>query len=166
MRHIFNQNKHVVVAGDIMYVAGLKFCVTVVTRGINLVTVKYLPDRKKDNIKDALPRDLKFCWNKGMHVTMALADQEFERLKGQLGSTDLNAEAAAEHVPEIEQQIRLVKERFRALKSTIPYKLIPGQIIVEAVSSCVTWLNASPTKMEVSKHYSLNYHDGGDNGFF
>ena len=44
-RHIFDQNKHVVVAGDIMYVTDLRFLVTV-SRGINMITVEYLPDRK------------------------------------------------------------------------------------------------------------------------
>ena len=57
-------------------------------------------------------------------------------------------------MPEIECWIRLVKEWFRALKSTLPYKLIPGRVIVEAISFCVTWLNAFPTKTGVSKHYS------------
>ena len=72
-----------------------------------------------------------------------------------MGSTDLNAPAASEHVPDIgERRLRLIKERFRALQSTLSFKVIPGRIIVEGVNFCVTWLNAFPTKSGVSKHYS------------
>ena len=62
-----------------------------------------------------------------MHVMTALVDQEFDALRGELGSTDLNAAAASEHVPDIERRLRLIKERFRALRSTLPFKVIPGR---------------------------------------
>ena len=44
---IFDNNKHITLAEDIMYVSEIKFLVTV-SRGINLVTSEYLPDRKKE----------------------------------------------------------------------------------------------------------------------
>ena len=152
-RSIFDANKHITLAGDIMYVNGIKFLVTV-SRGINLVTSEYIPDRTKGNLKQALVRAIRIYQNKGMHVTTALADGEFEPLKGELGSTDLNAAAAAEHVSEVERKLRLIKERFRALRSTLPYKLLPGRIIVEGINFCVKWLNAFPTKTGVSKVFS------------
>ena len=78
-------------------------------------------------------------------MTTTLADGEFEPLKGKLVSMDLIAAAAAEHVSEIERELHLVKERFRALRSTLPYKLLPGRIIVEGINFCIKWLNAFPT---------------------
>ena len=53
----------------------------------------------------------------------------------------LNPAAAAEHAPEIERWLRVIKEHFRALKSTLPFKIIPGRITIEAIDFCVVRLN-------------------------
>ena len=42
----------------------------------------------------------------------------------------------------------------RALKSTLPYKLISGRDLEEAISFCVTWLNAFPKKQGCLKVFS------------
>ena len=80
-RSIFYNNRHITLAGDIMYVSRIKFLVTV-SRGINLVTSEYLLDWKKGNLKQALVRAIWIHQNKGLHVTTALADGAFEPLKG------------------------------------------------------------------------------------
>jgi len=103
-----------------MYVSGIKFLVTV-SKGINLITSEYLPTRSKANLKDALSRAITLYRNKGMYVTTALGDGEFDPLRNELGETDMNPSAAAKHAPEIERRLRVIKERFRALKSTLPF---------------------------------------------
>lgn len=109
---------------------------------MNLVTSEYLPDIKKGNLKEALVCSICIYQNKGMHVTTALADGEFEPLKGNFGAADLNAASAANYVPEIEHTLRLVKECF----STLPYKLLLGHIIVEGINLVVKCFNSFPTK--------------------
>ena len=142
-RHIFDQNQQVIMAADIMYVNGIKLLVTV-SRGINLLTTEYIPTHARGNLKESLIQSIRIYQNKEMHVTTDLVDQEFHTLRGDLRSTDLNAAAASEHVPDIERRLRLIKERFRALRSTLPFKVIPGRIIEEGINFCVTWLNLFP----------------------
>ena len=50
---IFDKNKWVILAGDIMYVAGMKFLITTL-HGINLITSEYLPNQTKGNLKESL----------------------------------------------------------------------------------------------------------------
>jgi hypothetical protein len=66
----------------------------------------------------------------------------------------LNTMVTSEHVPEIERQIRLVKERARAIWSTLPFKRISNRMIVELINFVVLWLNAFPPLSGVSKTYS------------
>jgi hypothetical protein len=67
---------------------------------------------------------------------------------------NLNTTAASEHVPDIERHIRLIKERARAIRSTMPFKIIPGRMIIEMMAHVVLWLNASPPASGVSTTYS------------
>jgi hypothetical protein len=62
--------------------------------------------------------------------------------------------AASEHVPDVEQQIRVLKERARALISTLPLKIIPVWMIIEMLANVVLWINAFPSSSGVSKTYS------------
>jgi hypothetical protein len=66
---------------------------------------------------------------------------------------NLNTTYVSEHVPDIERQIRLIKERARALRSTLPFKIIPGRMI-EMLANVVLWINVFPPSNEVSASYS------------
>jgi hypothetical protein len=66
----------------------------------------------------------------------------------------LNTTATIEHVPEIERQIRVIKERARAIRSTLPFKRMPNRMIVELINFVVLWLNAFPPSSGISKTYS------------
>jgi hypothetical protein len=57
-------------------------------------------------------------------------------------------------MPEIEIQIRVAKERARAIWRTLPFKKIPDRVIVELINFVVLWLNAFPPLSGVSKTYS------------
>jgi hypothetical protein len=83
-------------------------------------------------------------------------DREFECLRLELltHGVNLNTTAASEHVPDIEWQIRLIKERTRALRSTLPFKNIPRRIIIEMLANVVLCINAFPPASGVSKTYS------------
>jgi hypothetical protein len=58
--------------------------------------------------------------------------------------TILNTTAASERVPEIERQIRVIKERARAIVSTLPFKNLPSRMIIELIHFVVLCLNAFP----------------------
>ena len=58
-----------------------------------------------------------------------------------LGIT-LNNCSNDEHVGEIKQMIRTVKERAQGTYNTLLFKEVSGQVIVKLVSFCVFWLNS------------------------
>jgi hypothetical protein len=81
-------------------------------------------------------------------------DREFEPLRDEVPEVTLNTIAADEHVPDIEHQIRTMKERARAVRITLPFKRLPARMIIELVHFSTLWLNAFPPSSGVSDTYS------------
>jgi hypothetical protein len=138
-----------------MFVNGLSF-VTSISRKVKLTTTKYITTRSETNLVKSL---LKIFWlykARGFTPITALMDREFECLRLELltHGVNLNTTAAREHVLDIERKIRLIKERTRELRSTLPFKNIPGRMIIEMLANVVLWINAFPPASGVSKTYS------------
>ena len=60
---------------------------------------------------------------------------------------EVNTTVAREHVPEIERQIRLIKERVRCTTSDFPFDHIPRMVLIHVVYMCVMCINAIPRKV-------------------
>ena len=56
----------------------------------------------------------------------------------------LNTTVAVEHLPDIERQIRFIKERARAICITLTFNRVPGQIVIDMVLFVVLYMNAFP----------------------
>ena len=69
-------------------------------------------------------------------------------------SINTNPTATSENVPEIEQQIRVIKERAWSIRSTMTFKRIPKWIIIKLLKFVVMWLNDLPVKSRVSSTLS------------
>ena len=71
------------------------------------------------------------------------ADGQFEPLRGGLAELGiiLNKCSREEHIPVAERRIRTLKERCRCICNTLPFKKLPGMLIVQMVSTCNFWLN-------------------------
>jgi hypothetical protein len=67
---------------------------------------------------------------------------------------NLNVAAAAEHVPDIKRQIRVIKERVRALWHKLPYNKKPKALIIALVQHVIQWLNNFPPNGGISEIYS------------
>jgi hypothetical protein len=74
-------------------------------------------------------------------------------IRDEVPEVTLNTTAADENVPDIERQIRTMKERARAIRSTLPFKRLPARIIIELVHLSTLWLNAFPPSSGVSDTY-------------
>jgi hypothetical protein len=57
-------------------------------------------------------------------------------------------------VPVADRAIRTVKERFRALWHSLPFKMMPKLMIIHGIYNCVKWLNTFPPKGGISTTYS------------
>jgi hypothetical protein len=83
-------------------------------------------------------------------------DNEFEKLKDHVPILALNIPAASEHVVDIEQRIRVVKECARGLVCTLPYPSLPQQMLIDLIHFVTMWLNNFPTINGISPDYSLH----------
>jgi hypothetical protein len=77
-------------------------------------------------------------------IQTAMIDIEFEKLKTKMPRVALNTTAAREHIGEIEQKVRVIKERARGTFNTLPYKKLPKIMVIELPLFCVMWMNSFP----------------------
>jgi acetolactate synthase regulatory subunit len=142
-REIINLNKNITLTVDIMFVCGLPFMVSI-SRKIKFTTVGYLPGRKQPILVNLLRKILRLYQHRGFKIETALMDRNFECLRDDTPELTLNTTAASEHVPDIERQIRVIKEHMRAIRSTLQFKRLPSRVIIEMMQYVVLWLNAPP----------------------
>jgi hypothetical protein len=108
---------------DIMYVNNIAFLLTV-SKHIHFGAVMALQNKKIENVKGAMREIIGIYRKRGFQVRSAMMDGGFETLRGPLADlqVELNITGRDEHVPKIERYIRTVKERCRAIYSTLPFR--------------------------------------------
>jgi hypothetical protein len=146
-KEIIDLNKEITLAADVLFVSGMPF-VSSLSRKVKFATMKYVSSRSEPNLIKLLLKIVKLYKARDFEPRTALMDREFECLRIELlgHGVNLNTTAVSEHVPDIERHIRLIKERARAIRSTMPFKIIPGRMIIEMMAHVVLWLNASPPR--------------------
>jgi len=154
---------------------GLPFLVSI-SRNITLITVTYMPSRTTADLKKGMTQIVLVYWRRGLTVTTAMVDNQFNPLRGLVGDVDLNITTAAEHAPEVERCIGMIKERVRAQKCRLsftwfpaqmviglwvraqkcrlPFTRFPVQVVIGLVSFCVLRINAFPHTNGVSQTLS------------
>ena len=84
-------------------------------------------------------------------------DGEFVPMKRKLASAGviLNTTSANERVPKTERQLCVIKERVRAKRHALPFKVIPlTDVLIKLICSSVLWINAFPPEGGVSSALS------------
>jgi len=155
---VIHEKQNVVLAVDIMHLTSLNFLITV-ARNIRFITATFLPDRRKKTIVHAMRQVIGIYRGKGHQVTdvefteteerpihTILADNEFVAIQAEMEEDGINVNTTAkeEHVPEVERQNRVIKERARAIIQTMPYAGIPRKIRIALIQYVVYWLNNIP----------------------
>ena len=106
---------------------GAPFFITL-SRKIDFLGISNLPGRKIQNIFQAYKSLHRYYLRHVFRITTVHADGEFFPLKELIevmpGDPSMNLTGANEHVPGIERGIRVVKERIRALRHSLPYNMI------------------------------------------
>ena len=149
--HIIKAHKDVILCFDIMFVNKIPFMITV-SINIRFGTTERLTTRQADQAGKALVNVIKLYRQRGFRVQECRGDGEFEPLRAILADagSQLNIAAEDEHVPQVERYIRTLKERTRATYNTLPFKRIPGMMVVEMVHASNFWLNMFPARDGVS----------------
>ncbi len=157
------QPKNIVLSIDILFFTGLSFLI-MVSRNIRFITAMLLPNRKKLTIFKAIRQvfriyqgrghkvgELEFM-DKDIPIHTILADNDFRALQEDIEElgVDVHVVSKEEHVPEVEHQNRVIKERARAIVQTLPYKRIPKKIRIALIHYVVFWLNNMPKEGQVN----------------
>jgi len=150
---LITANAEVMLVADVMFVNGIPFLITL-SRRINLITIEHAPTRTATTLATLLQRVVQLYYRAGFRPQTIMMDMEFDKVKDKLPSLIINTTAAREHVAEIERKIRLVKERSRAIITTLPYAALPKLMVIELLHFVVMWLNAFPTNNGLSPTYS------------
>ncbi len=115
---------------------------------------KHLQLRTAKRFVHTLERVFRIYMTTGFVIQMALMDMEFENLRTMMPHVALNTTAAREHIGEVEQKIRVIKEKARGMFNTLPYKKLPKLMVIELLHFCVMQMNSFPVKSGISKKWS------------
>jgi hypothetical protein len=127
-----------------MFVNSIPFLVSV-SCNINLITIEHAPPTQTASSLGALLlRIVQVYAQAGFTVSTILMDNKFEKNCDHVPGVNINTTAVAEHVGEIEQKIRVVKERARGIICTLPCKTLPQQLVIHLLHFAVMWLNNFP----------------------
>ena len=147
--------QEVTLACDIMYVNKIPFLMSV-SRHIRFGTAQHIKNQQGETIFNGIRAIHQIYLQRGFQIRNAFMDGQFEPLRGNLAELGilLNTASNDEHVPEIERQIRTVKERTRAIYCTLPFNKMPRRLIIEMVYAANYWINMFPRKGGISKTLS------------
>ncbi len=152
------RQRDIILSVDIMYFTGIPFLITV-SRNVLFITATVLSDRKKHTIRTALQQVFRIYQGRGHRLdeieffgedrdtnSHATCRNEFQMLKDDLEEYGINIHVVSkeEHVPEVERQNRVIKERARGVVQTLPYKSMPRKMRVALIQYIVFWLNNIP----------------------
>jgi hypothetical protein len=152
-KELLKLHKEVFLTTDIFFVNKIPFFLTLSCK-ICFTAVNHLADRTVPQIFKAFKEMYQYYLQRGFHITAVHADGEFTPHKTSIeaipGGPMVNLASANEHIPEIERRIRLVKERCRATRHSLPFHTIPKLMMIHIVLNVVKLLIFFPTKGGVS----------------
>ena len=152
---IVEQYHNIILAVDILYINKLPFIATV-SRYICFRIVEFLHNQKPTTLTKHIKQVNQLYRQQGFRPIYALMDGQFEPLCGDLAEMGIQLSTVSnnEHVPEIEQQIRTLKERTQAIYCTLPFRKIPRCLIIEMLYAANYWLNMFLRKGGISQTMS------------
>ena len=137
---------------DIFFVDKIPF-LTSISRKLHFSTARAIKNREHDVVFAGIMEIINFYKMHKHEIEFMLCDNEFGPLKTRLreeGGAEMNLSAPNEHVPEVERNIKLIKERLRSTLAGMPYEKITRNFKRELVLTCVSMLNVVPREASVS----------------
>ena len=103
-----------------------------IARSYKFRTVESLRGKSKPSGNDIInmsKRAVNIYHNRGIRITQVNGDNEFEVLRNEMESTDVNIVAAGAHVGDVERSIRTIKNSTREQVHRLPYKRYPNEMV-------------------------------------
>jgi hypothetical protein len=145
-KELLKLHKEVFLTTDIFFVNKIPFYSTL-SRKICFTAVNHLADRTVPQIFKAFKEVYQYYLQRGFPITTVQADGEFAPLKtlieSMTGGPMVNLASANNHIPEIKRQIRVVRDRCRATRHSLPFHTIPKLVKIHIVLNAVKLLNFS-----------------------
>ena len=140
---------------DLFFVNNIPFLLTLGKR-IKFTTLENVGNRKGTTLLCGMTAGPKFYGEHVYDISTMFMENDFEALALYMKGVkiNLNTTAADEHVPEIERQIRVVKERTRSVWNNLKFDHLLNVMIVELTRKVVMWFNALHVAGGVSGTYS------------
>ena len=121
-----------------------------ISRRLMYRSVSFPTSRSKKQILKHLQMVLQKYTSKGFRITSIHADNEFEKIRTDIGAITLVTPPPGDHVPEAERSIRTIKESSRAATHDLPYSYYPREVVRALIRYSVMILNAFPSKSGIS----------------
>ena len=153
---ILDRHRDLVVSIDIFFINKIPFLLTT-SCNLHFGTVKAIPNRQVTTVLKAIKQMLATYHTCGFRVRTILADPEFQPIDGMIPGVSFNFCAQGEHVPDIKQYVRTIKDRVRSGYNNLPFSRLPHLVVVCLMSNAVFWLNAFPHPDGVSTTLSPWY---------
>ena len=155
-RGMLPPDRGIILCVDLFFVDRNPFLISLSKR-ILFTTAEALPNRDGDTIYGAICRVIGFYRSYGHNIKELFADNEFGAVKKdieQYNGVRTDLATPNEHVPDIERNIRVVKDRTRCSIHDMPYPSLPRNFKKDLVLSLVIMLNTIPRKAGISEYYS------------
>ena len=156
-KEILQMHREVFLSADIFFVNKIPFFLTY-SRNFCFTAVNHLANRKVSSIFKAFEEIYKLYLNRGFQITVVHVDGEFAPLQSIIPAMPqgpkVNLASNSEHVPDAERRIRVVKERSRAVRHSLPFNKIPILLVIHIVFNCTKLLNHFPAKQGISASIS------------
>ena len=115
------------------------------SRKINFTAISHILGIKATKIFKAFKMIFRFYLHSGFRITTVHADGEFAALQEFIqrmpGGGRLNLTSSNEHVPKIERIFRVVKERSRDMRHSLPFNRIPKLMTINSILNIGKFLN-------------------------
>jgi hypothetical protein len=126
-----------------------------VVHNIDLTTIEHAPKcQSASKLGYLLQRIINVYARAGFWIQTILIDNQFEKIRDHISTIDMNTPAVAEHIAEIERQIRVIKECARGILCTLPYKNLPPLMLIQLLHFVVMWVNNFPLATGISTQFS------------
>ena len=124
---IMSVHHSVTLAIDVMFINKVAFLITT-SRNLKFGMVEAIAIHQVTTIIAKLRSVCQVYHHRGFQVSVILGDPEFEPIRATF--PQLNCCAADEHIPDVEQYIRTVKDRVRSTYRMLPFKRVPRLILI------------------------------------
>lgn len=149
---LIDQHPYTNIGMDYIYMMGVGFLHTVSIEyrfGTGEPVVGKKTPRTRD-IVDQVKRVINLYESRGIKVTQAVCDNEFECIREKIRPTHLQIVGRNEHVGIIERRNSTLKEHVRSLMHMTPYKYFCTLMIIGAVTKATKDINNLPSQHGIS----------------